>query len=196
MSGHQRIRAERARQVEQEGFSSQHDDGHTVADLVSAAACYGSCMDVSEAAPRRWPWGADDWKPKDRLRNLERAGALYLAAAERAERHEESGARQRMAADAVASAIDRIEATAIRERLLELVVTVPSDVIARLSDGRSTRDDCESAAAAVRAAQQLLSTKEEVPPSTADSFIVEGSPASILRAARTLFSQRPARNRR
>lgn len=191
MSGHDRIRTELARLVEREGFPSQHKDNHTVEDLVKAAASYAYCFGPTEPLPRRWPWGADKWKPKDRLQNLERAGALYLVAAEQAERCEDSGTRIRIAADECASAIDHIEATAIRERLRELVFAVPSDAIARLSDGDPTRADRESAAAAVTAAQQLLVTQEEVPRSTAESFV-----ASSPKAARTFLSQRLARNSR
>lgn len=37
--------------------------------------------------PVDWPWATRWWKPKDRVRNLERAGALIIAELERIERN-------------------------------------------------------------------------------------------------------------
>lgn len=65
MTGAERIAAERARQVQVEGYGSAHDDHHSCGSIAMAAACY--------AAPRRiyklesncvnsvefydcWPW--------------------------------------------------------------------------------------------------------------------------------------------
>ena len=74
--------AERRRQIEREGWTPDHDDEHDDGSLAVAAACY--------AAPRmaatHWPWSAEDYKPKDRRRNLVRAGALILAEIERLDR--------------------------------------------------------------------------------------------------------------
>lgn len=104
--GKQRIREERQRQIRIEGFDHVHDRQHNVQDLVDAANCY--LFEVSYAAdapadqkvgtglgrleahsgaktpcPSSWPWHASWWKPSDnRLRNLEKAGALYAAASD------------------------------------------------------------------------------------------------------------------
>lgn len=83
MNGMQRIEAERRRQVEVEGWTAEHDAQHSADELTGAAACYLNAADANAKQPRRWPWDSQWWKPKDRLRNLERAGALYLAAADR-----------------------------------------------------------------------------------------------------------------
>lgn len=86
-SGFELITEERKRQVEVEGWTPEHDDQHTTEDLVSAAACYLNAMDEHEPVKRRWPWALEWWKPKDRVRNLVRSGALYLAANDRDRRH-------------------------------------------------------------------------------------------------------------
>jgi len=70
------IDAERRRQIE-EGYDADHDAGHSVADLANAASAYCNCN------PFLWPWSKDSWKPKDRLRNLVRAGAFVAAAIDR-----------------------------------------------------------------------------------------------------------------
>jgi hypothetical protein len=75
------IAAERRRQKDDEGYSFRHDIGHHGGDrrdLEAAANCY-LLMDYSPATPEQWPWGPEFWKPKDRLSNLIRAGALLLA---------------------------------------------------------------------------------------------------------------------
>jgi hypothetical protein len=109
-TGHQRIENERQRQIDREGYSTSHDDEHSTGELVAAAACYGNCHDASSPMPHRWPWESAAWKPKDRLRNLERAGALYLAAAERARRNGEDDLIHRSAVDSVAHEIDLLTA--------------------------------------------------------------------------------------
>lgn len=85
------IAAERRRQREVEGWTEAHDDEHTHGEMAQAAACYAT----PEKMFRRfrpsgkpvipppnaltWPWDEGWWKPKDKLRNLERAGALIAA---------------------------------------------------------------------------------------------------------------------
>lgn len=90
--GAKRIAAERRRQVEREGWSPDHDDGHEDGSLACAAASYaleaamqsgGRSALLTKASEAAWPWDADDWKPKDVLRNLERAGALIAAEIDR-----------------------------------------------------------------------------------------------------------------
>lgn len=99
-TGVELIAAERARQVEREGWTPQHDDAHSTGEMADAAACYASLSsaqsrDVDSCAdyalPDSWPWDADWWKPKDRLRNLVRAGALIAAEIDRVQRAEAYG---------------------------------------------------------------------------------------------------------
>lgn len=83
--GWELIKSERQRQIVKEGWTPEHDlDMHQVDDLQNAAQGYRDCPGPSESIPTDWPWEWE-WKPKDRLRNLVRAGALYLAAAELAD---------------------------------------------------------------------------------------------------------------
>lgn len=106
MTGQQRIAAERQRQIQREGYTAKHDDEHSVQELLAAAASYVTCVDCHSSVPVTWPWESSAWKPKNRLRNLERAGALYLAAADREERDGGNGRTYRSAASGVAEMID------------------------------------------------------------------------------------------
>lgn len=99
----QDVIAERRRQIETEGWISQHDDEHTDGSLARAAACYAlhagdEAALASKAIPWRnqdldglpdcWPdsWDSSWWKPKDMRRNLVRAAALLIADIERLDR--------------------------------------------------------------------------------------------------------------
>lgn len=86
MTGAGLIGAERLRQMSEEGWSIQHDDRHGPVVLASAALSYRDAQDANSPQPAFWPWSPEWWKPKGRQRNLERAGALYQAAADAAER--------------------------------------------------------------------------------------------------------------
>ncbi|WP_193339796.1 hypothetical protein [Ruegeria sp. TM1040] len=92
MNALDRIIAERQRQISVEGWNQAHDDAHTGGELATAAFLYlshGTVHDTvlrADGAPKGWPWERDWWKPRDRLRNLERAGALFLAEIERRKR--------------------------------------------------------------------------------------------------------------
>jgi len=86
------IKVERQRQIEVEGWTPEHDDQHEYADLMTAAMTYlwhgtdkGAPLH-DDGTPWGWPWDSRWWKPKDRRRNLIRAGALMLAEAERLRR--------------------------------------------------------------------------------------------------------------
>lgn len=78
--GLEQIKQERERQKSEEGWSFEHDlEHHGDEVLVAAAECYETADEATEQ-PDTWPWESHWWKPKDKVRNLERAGALYLAA--------------------------------------------------------------------------------------------------------------------
>lgn len=76
---------------------SQHKSG----EMASAAGVYalaagshdygwvlrgGSCNDYLTAAMKLWPWDQSWFKPKDRRRDLVRAGALIVAEIDRLDR--------------------------------------------------------------------------------------------------------------
>jgi hypothetical protein len=97
MTGIERIATERKRQIEEEGFTAEHDDNHDFDELARAAACYILPERIREgrfglkiAALGRllWPWGGDQWKPTpdNRIRELEKAGAMVAAEIDRLER--------------------------------------------------------------------------------------------------------------
>lgn len=98
MNGIASIAAERQRQIEEEGWTSEHDDAHEDGALAVAASLYAfqASSDAAHshglALARRgscvwqWPWAADWWKPKDRRRDLVRAGALIAAEIDRLDR--------------------------------------------------------------------------------------------------------------
>lgn len=86
MTGAELISEERKRQIEVEGYDKEHDADeyyHDVDAFVKAAVSY-SIIDLKDSqenyAYAWWPWNETSWKPKDRLRNLVRAGALIAAA--------------------------------------------------------------------------------------------------------------------
>jgi hypothetical protein len=81
---------ERARQINREGWTPEHDDQHADGALALAAACY-----AASGAGRKieqspwwdvWPWDLSDYKPGDPRRDLVRAGALIVAEIERLDR--------------------------------------------------------------------------------------------------------------
>jgi len=104
-----RIEAERIRQIDEEGFSSTHDDKHGRGELAIAAACYAAnASNLRIVTPREfangvayedpWPWDIRwDGRPYPdhgnvvgftedqqlRLRMLVKAGALIAAEIDR-----------------------------------------------------------------------------------------------------------------
>jgi hypothetical protein len=109
MNGAELITAERQRQVEVEGYSAEHDREHGSRSLEAAALAYFRCADGSAEMPPDWPWAPQWWKPKDRMRNLIRAGALLQAAGEVSTLMVD-GARCFGMRDMVAAEIDRLQA--------------------------------------------------------------------------------------
>lgn len=94
MNGVELIAAERQRQVEQEGWTPEHDDTHLEGEMIEGARAYLSAAFLAEAGrkwvgepPPTWPWNQSWWKPSDDpIRNLVKAGALIAAEIERLQR--------------------------------------------------------------------------------------------------------------
>jgi hypothetical protein len=91
--------AERRRQVDAEGWTPEHDDGHQGGEIARAAACYALHASgfKADAIMELWPkeWGSRWWKPTDTRRNLVKAAALLVAEIERLDRSALStGARE------------------------------------------------------------------------------------------------------
>lgn len=91
-TGIELIAKERDRQVTEEGWTSGHDQEHDRGELALASAAYASAelyrRTTSEGynnTPHIWPWTASSWKPtpKDRVRELVKAGALIAAEIDR-----------------------------------------------------------------------------------------------------------------
>ena len=89
------IAQERERQIEEEGYTASHDDKQGP-DYYEQLVCAG---ETYERAPENrgnleiWPWDQSDFKPstdgtkEGRIKELIKAGALYLAAREHIERN-------------------------------------------------------------------------------------------------------------
>lgn len=92
------IAAERRRQIDEEGWTPDHDDTHANGELALAGACYAipaghdtaeaiefrtrSLLDGSDL-PALWPWQHSWYKRGDRKRELAKAGALIAAELDR-----------------------------------------------------------------------------------------------------------------
>lgn len=95
MNGIELIAAERQRQIEVEGWTPEHDDGHVHGELAWAAASYALASSLNGfndwvrhlIHDRLWPFSRAWWKPsEDRIRNLVKAGALIAAEIDRLQR--------------------------------------------------------------------------------------------------------------
>ena len=96
------VTAERRRQIEEEGWTPEHDDNHADYSLAKAACAYalGATLDTPERAVMDtygvsgtpfmvkyfWPWNIQWWKPTGRRRDLIKACALIIAEIERIDR--------------------------------------------------------------------------------------------------------------
>ena len=98
MTGAELIAAERKRQIEEEGWSAEHDDRLAKGQLAKAAMCY--CMEPGDdvdndnkVPPEEWPLKRKLWKPTpgNRIRELVKAGALAAAEIDRLLRKEGKG---------------------------------------------------------------------------------------------------------
>ncbi len=87
--------AERFRQIEQEGWSIDHDDGHKSGELAKAGAMYAQHAGSPDnwiEAPIGWPWDRSWWKPAGFRRDLVRAAALIIAEGEKFDRNRKTRA--------------------------------------------------------------------------------------------------------
>ncbi len=96
-AGVQAIARERARQVEQEGWSADHDDAYDAGTLAVAAATYALSAGCElnphwgqgiqqDELPDYWPFNSAWWKPTDPRTDLVKAGALIAAEIDRIDR--------------------------------------------------------------------------------------------------------------
>jgi hypothetical protein len=88
-SGIELIAEERKRQIEKEGWTAEHDFSHTDESMAIVASLYAlpNYLDRGEYVDNLWPmsWGEDWWKPspENRIRELQKAGALIAAEIDR-----------------------------------------------------------------------------------------------------------------
>ena len=90
MTGIERIAKERKRQIEEEDWTPEHDEQHNRGELAQAAAFYAYPADTGLTPWERKMLFPDHWDdrymkltPKNRLRELEKAGALIAAEIDR-----------------------------------------------------------------------------------------------------------------
>jgi len=96
------IRLERQRQIDEEGWTPEHDDQHHKGQMAIAAACYaaytaGLSIYKHEKYVNRvvfndpWPWDPkwDKRRSGSKIRKLQKAGALIAAEIDRLKRLEE-----------------------------------------------------------------------------------------------------------
>jgi hypothetical protein len=90
----QAVIAERFRQIEQEGWSVEHDDQHQVGELALAGGCYADRAGLpgrsASDIPAHWPWSSEWWKPAGFRRDLVKACALVIAEGEKFDRARKS----------------------------------------------------------------------------------------------------------
>lgn len=91
-TGIELIAEERQRQIEQEGWTSEHDAEHKEGEMAIAAACYAYPNydeDWAVQSQLQWLWEKNWWKPTpdDRIRELQKAGALIAAEIDRLQKY-------------------------------------------------------------------------------------------------------------
>jgi hypothetical protein len=75
------------RQRDHEGYSTGHDDMLPDGDLAAAGATYLLHAGTqSKTTPHEFPWRDEEWKPRDRRRNLVRGCALGIAEGDKFDR--------------------------------------------------------------------------------------------------------------
>ena len=88
-TGAELIADERQRQIEEEGWSAEHDTQHPSGQLALAGACYAlDAVGLVGTASDWWPWDEKWWKPtpNDPVRQLTKAGALIAAEIDKIQR--------------------------------------------------------------------------------------------------------------
>jgi hypothetical protein len=91
-TGIELIAEERQRQIEVEGWTLDRDLMHTDESLACAASCYAlperHRLFIRLGLPYPWRWTATYWKPTpdNRIRELQKAGALIAAEIDRLQR--------------------------------------------------------------------------------------------------------------
>ncbi len=90
------IAKERQRQIVELGFTDENDNQHNDNALADAGASYAFAATVRKHAwpgtghipPQIWPWSEVHWKPspKDRIKELAKAGALIAAEIDKLQR--------------------------------------------------------------------------------------------------------------
>jgi hypothetical protein len=94
-NGSDLIAQERARQIEEEGWTAEHDEEHATDQSLTYAAIAYAFSSLNDFFPPEdirafyWPWDAKWWKPKDPLRDLIRAGALIAARIDQLKREQQ-----------------------------------------------------------------------------------------------------------
>lgn len=95
----QAVIAERFRQIEQEGWSHEHDDTHAPGEIALAGAAYAKQAQIHLEStsrfarhpnfymPNFWLWSDQWWKPTGFRRDLVKAGALIVAEGEKFDRN-------------------------------------------------------------------------------------------------------------
>ena len=78
-TGIEMIADERKRQIEIEGWTPEHDAGHTLGELALAAICYAHPRPTPLAIKKLWPWDWSWWKPtlieaEEKFHGREQAG--------------------------------------------------------------------------------------------------------------------------
>lgn len=84
MTGIELIETERRRQITEKGYTAEHDMGIPDNELEMASLAY-ICSSIGQkrAGMKIWPWLLPFYKPKARVRDLVKAGALIAAAIDR-----------------------------------------------------------------------------------------------------------------
>lgn len=90
-TGIELIAEERQRQITAEGWDAEHDSAHERGEIAMAAACYATLPDYRRVSksfvgrPEFWPFDSSWWKPtpENRIRELQKAGALIAAEIDR-----------------------------------------------------------------------------------------------------------------
>jgi hypothetical protein len=96
MTGAEMIQQERQRQIDEEHWTAEHDDKHDAGSLVAAAVTYAlEATFDGPAVKGKWLkqfWMFEDswFKPKNKIRDLVRAGALLAAEIDRLQRLDEN----------------------------------------------------------------------------------------------------------